>query len=175
MIAALKHRRRRIETATSLCAAVSRHARDPVFYREYGVADSIDGRFDLLTLHAWLVLERLQTTGETDLAQAFVDGLFARFDEALREQGAGDIGVGRRMKTLAGAFYGRLSAYSATSGAEDFAAVVLRDVYRGDPSRVDRAGLLAKYMLAAREIFAGCNLASGELQFPPFPRADVRS
>src|SRR5579864_3820687 len=165
MIAALKQRRRRIETATSLCAAVSRHARDPVFYREYGVADSIDGRFDLLTLHAWLVLERLQTSGESDLAQAFVDALFARFDEAFREQGAGDIGIGRRMKKLASAFYGRLTAYSATSGDEDLAAAILRNVYRGDPSRLDRAGLLAKYMLAERRTLAGSDLASGELQF----------
>src|SRR5437763_2591601 len=110
MLHTFKQRRRRNETAAALCAAVSRRAREPVFYQQFSVADSIDGRFDVLVLHAWLVLERLRELGENDLAQTFVDALFARFDEALREQGAGDIGIGRRIKKMAGALYGRLNA-----------------------------------------------------------------
>jgi cytochrome b pre-mRNA-processing protein 3 len=169
MMEALRRRRRRAEAAVRLCAAVSRRARDPAFYREYGVADSIDGRFDLLALHAWLVLERLQETGETVLAQCFVDALFARFDDALREQGAGDIGMNRRMKKMASAFYGRLRAYSASGDETELAAAILRNVYRGEPSRVDRAALLAKYVGVARRQMTGSGLASGELQFALLP------
>jgi len=169
MIEALKRRRRRAEVADRLCAAVSRRAREPVFYRDYGVADSIDGRFDLVVLHAWPVLERLQESDETVLAQGFVDALFARFEEALREQGAGDIGMGRRMKKMASAFYGRLRAYSESVDATQLAGAILRNVYRGDPSRLDRAALLAKYIEVVRGQIARGGLASGEVQFAPVP------
>jgi len=165
MIVALRHRRRRAEATAQLCAAVSHRAREPVFYQEFRVADSIDGRFDLVALHAWLVLERLQETGETDLAQRFVDALFIGFDRALREQGAGDMGMGRRMKKMAGAFYGRLRAYSESGGDGGLAAAILRNVYRGEPARVEHAALLAKYVGIARREIAASDLASGELNF----------
>lgn len=168
-IGALKNRRRRTEAANRLCAAVLRRAREPQFYREYGIADSMDGRFDLVALHAWLVLERLRESGETVLAQRFVDALFARFDEALREQGAGDVGMSRRMKKIAGAFYGRLQAYSGSSDENELAAAILRNVYRGERSRVDCAALLAKYARIMREDLAGSSLVLGELQFTPVP------
>ena len=169
MIRAWKERRRHANPADRLCAAVSRRAREPVFYETYGVADSIDGRFDLIALHAWVVLERLQAAGETGLAQSFVDALFARFDAALREQGVSDMGMGRRMKKMAGAFYGRLRVYSASSDETELAAAILRNVYRGEASRVDRAALLAKYMGVVRETMTGSALSSGELQFAPVP------
>lgn len=169
MMKGLKHRRRRAETADRLYVAVSRRAREPTFYREYGVSDSIDGRFDLVVLHAWFVLECLQRSGETALAQDFVNAVFGRFEEALREQGAGDMGLGRRMKKLASAFYGRLRAYSESRDQTDLAAAILRNVYRGEPSRVDRADLLAKYAGMVRGHLAGSDLASGEPQFAPVP------
>lgn len=169
MIEGLKQRHRRAETASRLCAAASSRAREPVFYREYGVADSIDGRFDLVALHAWLVLEALQESGETVLAQSFVNALFARFDDALREQGVGDIGIGRRMKKMASAFYGRLRAYSASADDSQLTAAILRNVYRGDRSRVDSAASLAKYVGVVREEMISCCLASGELRFAPVP------
>jgi cytochrome b pre-mRNA-processing protein 3 len=169
MISALAQRRRSGETAGRLCAAVSRRARDPVFYRDYGVADSIDGRFDLLALHAWLLLQRLRETGEDRLAQSFVNALFARFEEALREQGAGDIGMSRRMKKMAGAFYGRLEAYSQSSGQDELATAILRNVYRGAPNRVEEAASLAKYIDEARRQITGGRLERGELELRPVP------
>ena len=169
MIEALKRHQRQAEAAGRLCAAVSRRARDPIFYRNYCVADSIDGRFDLLALHAWLVLEGLQETGETVLAQSFVDALFARFGDALREQGAGDIGMSRRMGKMASAFYGRLRAYAASGDEMELTAAILRNVYRSEQSRVDQAALLAKYVGIARRQIAGSGLVSGALQFAPLP------
>lgn len=169
MIKALKRRRQCAETASRLCRAVSHRAREPAFYREYGVADSIDGRFDLVALHAWPVLERLRESDETALAQSFVNALFAGFEDALREQGAGDIGMSRRMKKMASAFYGRLRAYSVSADEAALTAAILRNVYRGESKRVDRAGLLAKYINAVRREMAGRTLASGELQFAPIP------
>ena len=169
MIESLKRRLRGRDIARELCAAVSRRARDPAFYRYYGVADSVDGRFDLVVLHAWLALERLKETGEDVLAQNFVDALFAHFDEALREQGAGDIGMSRRMKTMAGAFYGRLRAYTESGDQTYLAAAILRNVYRGDSSRVEQSAALAKYVYDAQRSLSDSRLAEGELQFGLMP------
>jgi cytochrome b pre-mRNA-processing protein 3 len=169
MIGALKRRRQQSEAAAQLCAVVSRQAREAIFYRDYGVADSVDGRFDLLALHAWLVLERLQDKGESALAQGFVDALFVRFDEALREQGAGDIGIGRRIKKMAGAFYGRLRAYSESRDGTALAGAILRNVYRGDPCRLEQASALAKYVCDARRQMTEGRFSVGGIQFGPIP------
>ena len=83
------------------------------FSRAWAFPTRMDGRFDLVALHAWLVLERLKAAGMDAAAQALTDTLFIGFDEALREQGTGDMGMGRRMKAMANAFYGRLAAYGA--------------------------------------------------------------
>jgi cytochrome b pre-mRNA-processing protein 3 len=169
MIAALVRRRRSGETADRLSEAVSRRARDPAFYRHYGVADSIDGRFDLLVLHAWLVLERLRETGADRLAQSFVDVLFVRFEEVLREQGVGDIGMSRRMRKMAGAFYGRLEAYSQSCDHEQLATAILRNVYRGASAQIEQAAALAKYVEDARGQMTGSDLVRGALELGPVP------
>jgi|SRR5579871_2046274 len=167
MIGALRQHRRRSETAAQLCNAAAARARDPVFYRTLAVADSMDGRFDLLVLHAWLILGRLQELGEHTLAQSFVDALFTRFDEALREQGASDIGIGRRIKKMADAFYGRLRAYSESGDANGLASAILRNVYRGENDRVEQATLLAKYVDNARRQMISSRLDRGEVEFAP--------
>src|SRR5579872_2003929 len=94
----------RKQFAATLQELLVARARAPVFYAVLGVPDTMDGRFDLVTLHAWLVLERLQAAGLDAAAQALTDVLFIGFDEALREQGIGDMGLGRRMKAMANAF-----------------------------------------------------------------------
>ena len=173
MLRNFRNGRRRRGTAAALCAAVSRRARDPAFYQAYGVADSVDGRFDLVVLHAWLVLEQLRERGENDLAQTFVDAIFAAFDEALREQGAGDIGIGRRMKKMAGAFYGRLQTYSGSGDLAALGDAILRNVYRGEACRVEQAAALAKYVHDARKGVADSRLAEGEVDFGPPPAVDL--
>lgn len=168
MLKALRSRRRRRQVATALCAVMSARARDPAFFRDYHVMDTVDGRFDLLVLHAWLLLEALKAQGEDELAQRLVDALFARLEEALREQGAGDIGMGRRMKRMAGAFYGRLRAYGS-AGDEGMAAALVRNLFRGEVSRVEHAAGLAKYVASARANLALSRLAEGEADFGPIP------
>ena len=74
-------------------------AGQPVFFTRLAVPDTMDGRFDLVALHAWLVLDR--NRGRAAAAQALTDDVFIGFDEALREQGTGDMGMGRRLKAMA--------------------------------------------------------------------------
>jgi cytochrome b pre-mRNA-processing protein 3 len=125
-------------------------ARQPVFFRDFAVADTIDGRFDMVALHAWLVLSVLKAGGQDEAAQGLTDTIFTGFDEALREQGAGDMGISRKLKAFADGFYGRLAAYEAAPDAPALAAAIAKNLYRG--SDVDAKALaLADYAVRARE------------------------
>ncbi|HUO91353.1 MAG TPA: ubiquinol-cytochrome C chaperone family protein [Rhizomicrobium sp.] len=164
--------RRRAETrrgSERLLAELVARARRPVFYEKLAVPDTIDGRFDLLVLHAWLVLEQLRQQGSARLSQSLVDALFIHFDEALREQGAGDIGMGRRMTKFADAFYGRLKAYGQAADAAALAEAIRRNVFRGDAVKVEPARALAIYAAAARERLSGQDLAAEAPDFGPEP------
>jgi cytochrome b pre-mRNA-processing protein 3 len=112
-----------------LYQAIVAQARTPEFYARLGVPDTVDGRFDMIALHLFLVLRRLKAEGEggRDLAQALCDRFFDDLDRSLREMGAGDLGVGRRVKAMAKAFYGRVAAYEAALNGEE---AVLGDALR---------------------------------------------
>src|ERR1700722_17991075 len=169
MLNAMRQRAQTRQAAEALISALSTRARLPVFYRKFGVADTIDGRFDLLVLHAWLVLERLSQQKLDALAQALIDGLFIQFDEALREQGAGDMGMSRRMTKMAEAFYGRLKAYGEAADMEALADACVRNVYRGDASRLKEARALAISVAAARVLVTSGDLSQGAVDFGPSP------
>lgn len=124
-------------------------ARDPRAYTEFGVSDDFEGRFEYLTLIATLVLRRLRAlpAPAEASAQALVDRLFEGLDDALRRMGVADVSVGKKMKKLAQAFYGRAEAYSAALDAADAAALrtaLARNLLAGRlaPEAVP-AGLLA--------------------------------
>jgi cytochrome b pre-mRNA-processing protein 3 len=141
-------------------------AREAVFFRDFGVADSIDGRFDLLVFHAWMVLAELKAKGAEQAAQSLTDTLFTGFDEAMREQGAGDMGLGRKMKSFANAFYGRLAAYEQAGDEAGLAQALARNLWRGAAPDA-RAQALAVYATSARR-----HLAAGlpaALDFGPLP------
>lgn len=167
MLNGLKRRAGDRQIAQTLLAETTARARLPIFYETYGVADTIDGRFDLLVMHIWLVLERLAAQKLQGLSQELVDALFVQFDEALRQQGAGDMTMGRRMTKMGNAFYGRLKAYGE---AEDEAALtdaIQRNVFRGDASKVEQARALAIYASATRRHLSGSDLSQGAEFGPP--------
>jgi cytochrome b pre-mRNA-processing protein 3 len=109
-------------------------ARRPELYEALGAPDRIDGRFELLTLHAGLVLRRLAALGGVAdaIAQDLVDSLFSHFDDTLREMGLSDIGVAKRLKAMGSAFYGRNAAYATAlddGSPADLATALARNVY----------------------------------------------
>ena len=169
MLNALRRRAETRKTSDALLAGTIARARRPVFYETFGVPDTIDGRFDLLVLHAWLVLDRLAQQEATALSQSLVDGLFVQFDEALREQGAGDMGMGRRMTKMADAFYGRLKAYREAADEKALADAIVRNLYRGDAGKVEQAAALAIYAASARERLSQADLNTGAPDFGPEP------
>ena len=139
-------------------------ARAPAFYQRLGVPDTLDGRFDMVALHAWMALARLKQAGRDEAAQGLTDTLFVGFDEALREQGVSDMGMGRRMKAIANAFYGRLAAYDAADSEEKMAEALARNVWRGEP--VDaKARAMAAYVQSARAALAVSDLDNNILDF----------
>lgn len=149
-------------------------SRRPEFYEALDIPDTIDGRFDLIVLHAGLYLPRLKAVkGEGNrLSQAMFDQMFANLEFNLRELGVGDMGVPKRMKTMLSAFYGRVSAYESALRAADMPALraaLHRNVYR--TAEVDQARLdsLASYVRAASESLkaAGDDLiVAGAFEWP---------
>jgi cytochrome b pre-mRNA-processing protein 3 len=150
----IRNRRRLRARARTLYAEIARAAREPGFYQGLGVSDTLDGRFDLIVLHAHLVLRRLKGAGGQGraLGQALFDTMFGEMDEALRELGVGDLSVGRKIRAMTDAFYGRALAYEeALQPSEDNAlleAALARNVYRGKAPSVAALGALASYVRA---------------------------
>jgi cytochrome b pre-mRNA-processing protein 3 len=151
-------------------------ARRPALYEALGAPDRIDGRFELLTLHAGLVLRRLAALGGVAdaVAQDLVDGLFAHFDDTLREMGFSDIAVAKRLKTMGSAFYGRNAAYAAAlddGSAADLAAAVARNVYGATGREVGpKAEALARHIASLDAALAAIPVEAfteGHFRFPP--------
>lgn len=135
------------EAAAGAYKAVVEQARRPVFFTDFGVPDTIDGRFELICLHAFLYLHRLKTEGDpgASLGQFFFDLMFADFDRSLRELGTGDLSVGREVKQMAQAFYGRIHAYEQGldgAGEADLRAALRRNLY-GTAAAPENAHLAA--------------------------------
>ncbi|MEI9886724.1 MAG: ubiquinol-cytochrome C chaperone family protein [Rhizomicrobium sp.] len=171
MLNALRRNSGKAKVTAALHAALNAQARQPAFFLACGVADTVDGRFDLVALHAWMVLSRLKAAGRNDLAESLIDALFAAFDTALRELGTGDMGMGPRMKKLGSALNGRVLAYEQAADEAAFTDAVLRNVYRGEPGHEAAARALARYARAARERLEHGDLAAGDIDFPPVPVA----
>ena len=115
---------RESKDADLLLQRVTGASRNPALFGEGRAPDTLDGRFELITLYAGLALQRLRQSPEAEpLAQAFVDALFKQFDAGLREEGVGDLAVPKRVHKLAGAFYKRLEAYSGALDAHDVEAL----------------------------------------------------
>lgn len=172
MLNALRAAAGRRRAAEELAVAIMARARAPEFFRDLAVPDTFNGRFDMVALHGWLVLERLEATGERGTSQSLINTIFYRFEDALRDQGAGDMGMTRRIKKIADAFYGRMGAYRAAEGREALAAALLRNVYGEDPALSGAADRLAAYAFAVRARLAGADIAGGEAPFGPIDLAE---
>ena len=151
-------------------------ARRPALYEALGAPDRIDGRFELLTLHAGLVLRQLARLGGVAdaIAQELVNKVFTHFDDTLREMGLSDIGVAKRLKAMGGAFYGRNAAYAAAldeGSAAGLAAALARNVYgAAGPGTARNAEALARHVASLDAALAAVPVeafADGRFRFPP--------
>jgi cytochrome b pre-mRNA-processing protein 3 len=145
-------------------------ARRPALYTQLGVPDTVEGRFEALALHFVMVLRRLRhlPPPAQDVAQELVDSFFRQLDASLREMGVGDMGVPKRMRKLAQAFYGRATAYGAALDSADAGrvAAALAEHFDGPPEAVSG---LARYALEAEAALAAVTLDELLQRGPGFP------
>lgn len=149
-------------------------ARHPWFFRALGVPDTLDGRFDLVGLHAALLIRRLRKDPDARgpaLAQAVFDAMFADMDVNLREMGVSDLTVGKRVKRMWEAFHGRAQVYEAALDAGDgqsLADALGRNVWRAEGAASPEARLLAAHAARVAEGLAAlpfARLLRGEAAF----------
>jgi cytochrome b pre-mRNA-processing protein 3 len=174
MLAGLKRRRRRREAALAAYTAIVGRAREPGLFAAWGVPDTVDGRFELLALHAFLVLNRLKPEpAAKDFAQTLFDIMFADLDRGVREMGATDIGVGKQVKAMARGFYGRIAAYEKGIGDETELEAALRRNLFGtvapSTAQVAAAGRYLREQVAALAAVPAETLLAGEVPFAAWP------
>jgi len=148
--------------AALLYRRIVAQSRLPVFYAEFGVPDTLEGRFELLTLHMFLALNALRSgEGRHPVAQPLVDAFFADMDAAMREMGVGDLAVPKRMRALAAAFHERLQDYRGGAERPDgLAPIIARHILKGPEPRA--AARLAAYVEAT--LAAAARRSSGAVE-----------
>lgn len=162
--------RRSAATIEAIYGAIVAQARQPAFYRDMGVPDTVEGRFDLIVLHVWLVMRRLRGMEDgTGWSQRLFDHFCIDMDGNLREMGVGDLAVPKRMKNLGEAFYGRVATYD--SAWDDVSGAALRVAIArnilGRPTEPQRAAALAAYVRRAASYLDKSDvIASGAVRFP---------
>lgn len=151
--------------ALDLYALAVEQARQPAFYTHMGVADRIDARFELYTLHVLLIFVRLRhdSPRSAELAQAMFDQYVSALDNVLRELGVGDVSVGKKMRKLGEALYGRMASYEKALTDKDFESLtvaIARNVFEAEDSQ--RGEALARYAVASHEALATQTIAEIE-------------
>lgn len=170
--------KRQAVDAGALYAALVEAARRPGFYEAGGVQDSVEGRFEMLALHVYLVLRRARAEG--DAAAPFSQSLFDTFcrdiDVNLRELGAGDMSIGKRVKGYVKSFYGRIAAYDQAIDDDDMAALsdaIDRNLLGGAPESDETTMALARYTMSANSGLtdqAFADIVQGKVEFPDPPQ-----
>ncbi len=162
------------DTISILYGMIVAQARLPIFYRDYAVADTVNGRFDLIVLHLALVLDRF---AREPALQAIGQGIFDRFcqdmDHNLREMGVADLKVPKEMQRIGEAFYGRSQAYRKAWARSDVEPLVLaleRNIYGGQTEAAPR---LAAYVRAVGGDLAQQDAANFQNALLRFPEPDV--
>ena len=164
-------------TIEAIYGMIVTQAREPMFYRDLGVPDTVNGRFDLLVLHLWMILRRLKLLeGGARLCQALFDCFCDDMDGNLREMGVGDLTVPKRMQAFGEAFYGRTAAYdlALSEGTDALAQALCRNILNGE--QIENARRLARYTEAAMAALAALDdaaLRSSSFHFPPPARVSA--
>lgn len=178
MIVSWFRQRKSIKSAAAgLYQAVVAQSRDPRFYTELGVSDTLDGRFDLVSMHVFLIIARLrQEKGGCKLGQALFDCMFRSMDDTLREIGVGDLSVPKHMHKMMKAFNGRAHTYFAAINDNNFESLeqaVIRNIYRTEGDGVPAAAhQMADYVSLASDSLRMQDfqaLSAGHVSFPSIP------
>ena len=150
-------------------------ARDPAFYRDAHAPDTVEGRFELYMVHVILIAMRLRGQGRAaaETSQVMFDAFLRGLDDAMREMGVGDLSVGKKMRRLGEAFYGRAKRYDEAIDQPDAVRALVRRTLYADlegPEADVGAAAVGAYAARAHAALAGQpldRLLAGEAHFPP--------
>ncbi|MGC1303847.1 MAG: ubiquinol-cytochrome C chaperone family protein [Caulobacteraceae bacterium] len=168
-----------VAAGRALFKSLAAQARQPGLYVQAGVADTVEGRFELYVLHLVLLLHRLKGEGlqAGETAQAVFDSFLKNLDEGLRDMGVGDLSVGKKMRKLGEAVYGRIKSYDRAlepgAGADDLTGVIQRTVFEGQ-SDAPGAGVIAAYVRRVEAALATqplSDILEARLHWPAFEEA----
>ena len=174
MLGWLRQRSLTASIGRKLYDSIVAQSRAEIFYRELGVPDTAEGRFELIVLHLHLVLERLRREGTAGvrLSRALIEAFVTDMDDSMREFGIGDMGVPRRVKRAAAAVYERSAAYAAAQQAQAevnaLAQVLLEHIYFANCSDSRLPEHLAAYVRnagGALERVDSSRILDGDLPF----------
>jgi cytochrome b pre-mRNA-processing protein 3 len=161
------------DAAALLYGRAVAQARAPQFYGEGGVPDTLDGRFDMVCLHVFLLLHRLKRDGSggVELGQRLFDRMFADLEMNMRELGVSDYGIGHRVKGMAASFYGRIAAYEeGLAGGEAALRQALgRNLFgttHADEATLERTARYVAAAAASLDTQDSGRLAAGSVEFP---------
>jgi cytochrome b pre-mRNA-processing protein 3 len=163
--------------AEHLYAAAAAQARTPALYMIMGAPDTVEGRFELLTLHVILLIDRLKDGPSEAVAirQILFDVYLSNLDGALREMGVGDLTVGKRMRKLGEAFYGRAraceAAFRALPDARPLEEALARTVFAAAPGAEPAA--LADYLQRRRGALAAADIEAVIAGVSPWATPEV--
>ncbi len=144
--------------AEALYGAIVAKSRSPEFYVTRGVPDTVDGRFDMIIIHAMLLFRRLRGGEAAEkIGQQVFDFMFQDMDRSLREMGVGDLSVSRHIKKMAKAFYGRAEMYETGLDGEDavLKEALVNNLYRKQPPDDDVLVNMATYIRSMASRLAG--------------------
>ncbi|MGI9386881.1 MAG: ubiquinol-cytochrome C chaperone family protein [Methyloligellaceae bacterium] len=174
----IRQRSEKKRRAQQVYGSIVALARRPEFYRFWRVPDTINGRFDMIVLHLFLLLQRLKQDGEqgTEAGRLVIEAFFSDMDRSVREQGAGDLSVPKHVRKMADALYGRLETYRAAEedGEGHVLAQALRrnifpDADDDDAWAVQSAAAIALYMQDVKEYLRNLSfetVMTGAIDFP---------
>jgi cytochrome b pre-mRNA-processing protein 3 len=151
MILSLFRKKTATEPVYAVYNSIVAQSRQPGFYAEMGVPDTVTGRFDMISLHMALLFRRLRHGPQAarDFSQAVFDLFFKDMDRSLREMGVSDLGVPKKIQKMGNIFFGLLAAMNEAmdrDDAEALAGVLARNVFDGQDTPQLRA--LADYIIA---------------------------
>jgi cytochrome b pre-mRNA-processing protein 3 len=172
MMLFLRKARREREAAERLYGAVVAAARAPALYRDLGVPDTLQGRFEMMALHLFALVHRLmhEPGDDPQLARRVAESFVSDMDAAFRDMGVSDTRVPKRMKAMFGSFAGRIAAYeTALKQPAALEAALARNIFPDAPAD-DRAAALARHLQASVAAVQAArleDLRDGRAAFPP--------
>jgi cytochrome b pre-mRNA-processing protein 3 len=156
--------------AETLYGQIVAAARQPKFYADWAVPDTVDGRFDMIALHMFATLNRLKDEPGNALSQALVDVFFGDMDSSLREMGVGDLTVGKKVRKIAESFYGRMDAYrqALDDSSQTLTNAIARNVYAdGDKQHAADLSQWLQHNVTFLKTQGAGEISAGRIAFHP--------